>query len=407
LKKLTLIILGLMQLTLIASSNDSKQITSNFKNNDSSISLEDQKQKVQKLMSMHDPVQTRRNIDIVFNVIDKLLENGNEKESLEYLDFALKHYPWNLKYQIIYAEILKKQGLQEKAIDKAKIVLENSETDDLIERAKNILNIKSFPQISPITPIKKNEHSLILIPMGSFDNWIMYTLKKELESTLNIPVYIQDANIRTPKYRRDGATSLINVLRKKLKKQIHSNEVIEALNESNLSEKDIIKDDNVITIVQCIIKNSEGVKAAIKFTTDINNLRGEYKQWEISDFLQSLEEAVKPFKNKKTYYLGVTKLDCFSDSSNFIFGSAYTGIGLGVVSYCRFTASFNSKSPNKKRLISRTLKQCHSTIGFMLGVNRCSNPTCSRSYPHNLEEHDAKSEKMCDDCQKGFQKFLS
>jgi len=406
LNKLTLIILGLMQLILIASSNDLKQITSNSKNNGSSISLEDQKQEVRKLMSMHDPVQARRNINIVLNVIDKLLENGNEKESLEYLDFALKHYPWNLKYQIIYAEILTKQGISEKAIDKAKIVLENSETDDLIERAKNILNMESFPQISPITPIKKNEHSLVLIPMGSFDNWIMYELKKELEKTLNIPVYIQDANIKTPKYRRDGATSWINALRERLKKQRNSNEVLEALHESNLSEEDIIKDDNVISIVQCIIKNSEGVNAAIKFTEDINKLRGEYKQWEISDFLQSLEKAVKPFKNKQTYYLGVTKLDCFSDNSNFIFGSAYTGIGLGVVSYCRFTATFNSTSPNPKRLISRTLKQCYSTIGFMLGVSRCSNPTCARAYPHNLEEHDAKSEKMCSDCQKDIKKFL-
>jgi len=54
----------------------------------------------------------------------------------------------------------------------------------------------------------------------------------------------------------------------------------------------------------------------------------------------------------------------------------------------------------------RTFKQALSSFGFMLGVARCSSPTCARAYPHHLGEHDAKTKKLCPVCLKGFENKL-
>jgi predicted Zn-dependent protease len=52
--------------------------------------------------------------------------------------------------------------------------------------------------------------------------------------------------------------------------------------------------------------------------------------------------------------------------------------------------------------VERTLKASLASVGGMLGIPPCSDPTCPRVYPHNLEELDAASLKLCDACQQGF-----
>jgi predicted Zn-dependent protease len=97
----------------------------------------------------------------------------------------------------------------------------------------------------------------------------------------------------------------------------------------------------------------------------------------------------------------------FEEKTNFLFGYAYNKGPIAVISYRRFTADFNSDVPNRPRLIKRTAKQALSSIGFMLGVARCNDPTCPRAYPHSLAEHDAKSMNLCPACRAGFQKALA
>ena len=115
---------------------------------------------------------------------------------------------------------------------------------------------------------------------------------------------------------------------------------------------------------------------------------------------------MRPFERDHVYFMGVADVDVFRDDLNFLFGQAENNGHHAMIAYRRFTAEFNHDRPNRARLIDRTLKQSLSSLGFMLGLGRCTDPTCARAYPHDLSEHDAKSTDLCDDCRTGLERAL-
>ena len=96
----------------------------------------------------------------------------------------------------------------------------------------------------------------------------------------------------------------------------------------------------------------------------------------------------------------------FSGRSNYLFGATEDDKYFGVISAHRFRAAFNEEPPKRDRLEERLLKQSLSTIGFLLGVPRCSTPECARAYPQSLAEHDQKPSTLCAQCREGFEKRL-
>ncbi len=147
-----------------------------------------------------------------------------------------------------------------------------------------------------------------------------------------------------------------------------------------------------------------GAEELAKFDAHLEQLRQADQQWEIDELLRSLVFAAGPLRGPHVYVLGIANLDAFAGQGNFIFGTAETNGHHAVVTYRRFTGEFNGETPSRKRLVDRLLKQSLSSIGFMLGVPRCSTPTCARAYPHTLQEHDAKSTELCSACRSGFER---
>jgi predicted Zn-dependent protease len=72
------------------------------------------------------------------------------------------------------------------------------------------------------------------------------------------------------------------------------------------------------------------------------------------------------------------------------------------MSYHRYTAAFNKEPPNRPKLLERTVKQAISSTFFILDIPRCTSPACARAYPHNLVEHDQKTDALCQDCQRAL-----
>ena len=138
----------------------------------------------------------------------------------------------------------------------------------------------------------------------------------------------------------------------------------------------------------------------------LRQLQSIDSQWDIDDLVDSLRSAVRPFRQPHAYFMGITSLDAFADRGNYVFGTAIYRDYLSVITYRRFKADFYGFTPDRKRLIERTFKQALSSFGFMIGVPRCSNPTCARAYPHNLPEHDAKSSDLCMECRAAFEFLL-
>jgi predicted Zn-dependent protease len=366
------------------------------------LTTEALKEKADKVLSLAN-VSARTEISVIFELVDRFLEEDRLKDAEKYVARGLQHFPWNLKYQMTYAEILEKKGMHAEAKEKAELVFKHAETDELIDRSRKFLNTYRKTQFPAISAIETDRFSLVLIPFVDCDKWLLIRIKEDLAAILGIDVYIQTVNVDPPPANRDMQQLMIDTLRKRLIKQAGDAQVTAGLKELGLSRSDLSEEENVLKIFRNLMQkyNPDELKA---FEAHLKESAGKNKQWD-ADILQGLLfKAVRPFRRKKVGYLGVTSLDIYAKDYNFLFGWA-SPLG-GIMSYHRFKADFNEEIPNKERLVKRTLMQCLSSAGFIFGVERCTTPTCARAYPHSLAEHDAKDAKLCPVCRNRFKKAL-
>lgn len=350
-----------------------------------------------------DNVTARRHIDVVFALADRLLATNQQDTAESYINQGLLIYPWNLKYQMIHAEWLANKGKQEKAQEKATLVLQYAENDDLINRARKLLNKAPQPDLSGITSLSGTNHCIVLIPFQDCDKWLILRIKDELASTLGIPVYVQTVDVKYPPSSRDRRQSQINMFRRQIEKNLSDPQVAKCMQALKLEKNDLQVEGNVLKLMHYVARQ-EGRERAELLDVYLKDSIGKDPQWDADQLLETLRKAVKPYQSNNVAYLGITPVDIYSADYNFLFGLA-NGSG-GVMSYQRFTAAFNGETPNQDRLIKRTLMQTLSSLGFVYGIKRCADPTCARAYPNSLGEHDAKTGAMCSECRNAFKKEL-
>lgn len=346
-------------------------------------------------------VSARKEIDLVFELAGRLLQENQSDDALKYIGRGLQHYPWNLKYQMIYAELLAKKGELTKAHTKADLVLNHAETEELIEQARQLLSKDPLPRIPRISTLPGTNHCVVLIPFQECEKWLILRIREELSSALDIPVHVQSIETRYPPFSRDQRGHTLNRMRKRFLKGLDNPELGTAMSELGMSKSDLDTDNNVIKLTKHLLSNS-GVEAIQQFDTFLADAVGKDPQWNTDHLKATLVHAVKPCRREHVAYLGITSVDIYSDDYNFLFGSANrTG---GVMSYHRFKADFNGEIPNQGRLAKRTTMQCLSSIGHIYGVARCTDPTCARAYPNSLAEHDAKTGNLCSECSSAFKR---
>lgn len=369
--------------------------------------IEDLQREVDSLLATKDPVLIRRKIEIVFELIDRLIELQRKDEAFNYLEEALKHKSWDLNHQVLYAEMLQAKGQYDLARTRAELVLGYSEKDKEINRARKLLGQESLPSLPKIQEINETGIAFVLVPVGEADVCVLQDLQDVLTKKLHIPVSIYEANVSVPAFKRDLSAREIDSLRDKLRKGMNADsKLANFVRRLGITDADLNKDAVLIDVWRKVVYTSGGDDEVSKFDNYIRTIKRLGKQWNIEDLIVALRFSVRPYLKSNLYFLGVTNLDTFSGQSNFIFGSVETGGHHGIISYRRFTADFNDEDPNRKRLIERTFKQSLSSIGFMLGIKRCSQPTCARTYPHSLSEHDAKTTNLCDECRRSFEEIL-
>jgi predicted Zn-dependent protease len=369
--------------------------------------LSELKTRVDALLRTGDSVLIRRDVTDVFALVDLLLDAGQQAESLRYMSAALQHNAWALNYQMRYAEILNQTGEAEQAGETAALVLEYAEQDELCDRAERILKRAPLPPISAIQTAQVDTITLVLVPLGSVDRYALYEVQKELTKALSIPVLLQDARVSVPEFKRDPVRQHLAEVRSNLLAEVERDvRLASFLRGRGLTGAELQQDAAVVAACRHILFASGGANALAQFDAGMRQLALVPKQWDADDLLRSLKAAVQPFRNGKLYFMGVANLDAYMDQSNFIFGSAENGGHHAVITYRRFTAEFNGEEANRHRLVDRTVKQALSSLGFMLGIERCTTPTCARAYPHSLPEHDAKSKGLCRACRSGFERVL-
>jgi len=93
--------------------------------------------------------------------------------------------------------------------------------------------------------------------------------------------------------------------------------------------------------------------------------------------------------------LGITPLDLFVPSMNFVFGEARCPGRVAVIS----TARLKPIHPTDPNIFGyRVAKEAVHEIGHMLGLKHCPNPLCVMYFSERLADTDKKQEDFCPEC---------
>ncbi len=345
-------------------------------------------------------VSARRDIDVVFELADRLLEINETDSAEKYLSAGLQHNPWDLEHQIAYANLLDTKGQKDLSAEKATLVLKYAESEILINKAKHLLDIPPTPRFSDIQALSETDHCVVLVPLQGCEKWLISKMQTDISKTLGIPVHIQGIQAEYPAPSRDLRGQILNRIRRQIDEGgMKDLQVTTAMKQLNLNQTDLKNDENIVRLVECLLL-TDGPTAIEQFNETLKDAEGKNPQWNANELQTLLFKFVASYRRENVAYLGVTSEDIYANDYNFLFG--WANPRGGVMSYHRFSAVFNNDLPKQDRLLKRAKMQALSSIGHIYGIKRCSNPTCARAYPHNLSEHDAKEGTLCVQCEKGF-----
>ncbi|MEM2930167.1 MAG: archaemetzincin family Zn-dependent metalloprotease [Thermoproteota archaeon] len=106
-------------------------------------------------------------------------------------------------------------------------------------------------------------------------------------------------------------------------------------------------------------------------------------------------------------YLGITDVDLYAGSLNFVFGEAILNGEDAVISLHRLRPEFYGDPPDRKLFEMRMLKEAVHELGHTFGLTHCENPECVMRFSNSIIDTDIKKAQPCLKCQvKLFRKIL-
>ena len=96
--------------------------------------------------------------------------------------------------------------------------------------------------------------------------------------------------------------------------------------------------------------------------------------------------------------LGVTSVDLYVPSLNFVFGEAQL-LGTGaIISLHRLRPEFYVFPPNQQLFTERIVKEAVHELGHTLGLKHCKNSKCVMSFSNSIRMVDTKDSRFCVEC---------
>jgi len=96
--------------------------------------------------------------------------------------------------------------------------------------------------------------------------------------------------------------------------------------------------------------------------------------------------------------LGVTTLDLYVPSLNFVFGEAHCPGKVAMISLFRLKPEFYGQSANKQLFYERAVKEAVHEIGHTLGLVHCKNSSCVMFFSNSILDTDRKKSIFCEKC---------
>lgn len=340
-----------------------------------------------------DNISQRPDVNDVFELADIYASQGNSSKAREMYEKGLSIDSFRFEYQLKCANLMRKSGDANQAIEKYKSVYAYCEDENLINTAKEqLLDLKvDCPKPSQ----KEGKLKIVVVPIGNLNSVFVDELLSRLNQETGIKYTLWEKQIPPGRIDRTYAAQYLSGICENIRKEF-----------PEIKPPD---DTDPFAQLQFIINmlRKDGVpkKDIENFRTSMMN---DFKdgQRNADRFIAELYEQFNSVKEDGTAgYLGITESDIYSNDNNFLFGWGRTRFA--VMSYCRFKGDFNKEPQNRPRLVERSLKQCLSSTFFMLNIPRCTSAMCARAYANNLEEHDLKETKLCSWCKEQLSKKIT
>jgi predicted Zn-dependent protease len=354
-----------------------------------------------------DSIGAGKNIEYVIAVAEIQRDSGNMEEAREYFRRATIIAPLRLDARLAYARLCAEAREVDAARNAYGIIHAHAENDEMLEESARVLNIANAKKLEAFASAKddageKLRICMITVPEGQ--EWLAHEIGARLRELFKINVYVEKRDFVPAQPDRGGVAAFAEGLRGKL--PWHDLQFDALAAKEGIGDKDAATDGQIIALARRHVQNQEGDRAAEFLDKSIQFAAKHTSQWRADTLIARLMLSAMPRTGPRTLYVALIPQDIFAGNNNFMFGSAQANGDYGVVSYHRFAAEFTGETPKRERLATRTYKQILSSAGHMLGVPRPSSPLCARAYPASLDEHDAKGDKLCDDCRAGFAKAL-
>jgi len=354
-------------------------------------------------------VDLREHVDDVFALADARAREQKIDEAISLYQRGLQVNPWRLEYQLKLAVLLKQIGLEEQAIEKAEVVRQYAEQEDLIAAADELIRsskTRDYDDEPPATTKDAPSLEIVIVPIETVDAGLLAELRESLQSRLGIKFTVAQEPLSLGGVDRTYAEELVAKLAGEMKEKIPEERHRRMLRELGLTEASLQSYYPRVQFLDRAFQDSGYSQQQIdEFHATLEALQRK-GQHDAQRLLSKLKQdyPLKPTGPVKGY-LAITEADIFTRDYNFLYG--WGGRGHGVMSYHRYTATFNDAPPNRPKLLERTIKQAISTTFYILDIPRCTSPACARAYPHSLVEHDQKPIDLCNDCTRALARAIA
>jgi len=117
-----------------------------------------------------------------------------------------------------------------------------------------------------------------------------------------------------------------------------------------------------------------------------------------------IERLKKEKTGDEKYLLGITNVDLYVTSLNFVYGHSEPDEGIALLSYFRLNPGYYGQPENENLLFQRVLKEGTHELGHAMSTKHCFNPQCVMYFSNSIFDTDNKSAFFCADCEKKLKK---
>lgn len=343
-------------------------------------------------------VSARSHIHQYWQLADLYLKNEDNQRAYNIIIRGLKLDSWNYKYQKIASEIEINNREYEKAYNRLNFIINN------LNELGNIYN-ESVQQIKNINTANVERQSINLfgyyVYIATYPDLysdVINVLSARVSEEYGIEVRIINIGLEESEInKRDRQLDIYNEIIDDVYLRNPKSNIENFLRHIGLSNAEMSTNDGKRKFVYAFLNQNDDGK---KQWEEIELVKAQYSG---NALVEQLSRRFRNYRNDPYCLgiLGVTSNDIYENDYNFLFGWAQKGIG--VISYARFLLG----DPTYEQFEKRTVMQSLSSIGFVLGIQRCTVPNCARAYPNSLEEQDRKNDKLCNECRENLRRLYS